>query len=167
MSNLEWFRYCWVWQKGRATGHLDCKRKPLKKHEDIVVFSAGTHTYNPQMQKGKKHSRGGARTGPAQVYGNFSDRKTTGSDEYYPLSIISFSTVNVPEHPTQKPTELYAYLICTYTNPGDVVLDFCMGSGTTGVAAITEGRSFIGYELRTDYFEIAKARIEQAQPPLL
>lgn len=167
MSNLAWFRYEWAWEKGRATGHLDAKRKPLKKHENICVFSANGHTYNPQMVAGKRHKRGGARTGPAQVWGKFEDRQTTDSEEYYPLSIVYCSTVPKPDHPTQKPVALLEYLVRTYTNEGDTVLDNTMGSGTTGVACVQTGRNFVGIEKDAAYFEIAKRRIETAQLPLL
>ena len=163
MSNPEWFKYSWVWEKSRATGHLDCKRKPLKAHEDITVFSANGHVYNPQMRAGILHARGGASPGPAQVYGKFDDRKTTENSDYYPLSVLRIPTVQIPEHPTQKPVTLYEYLVRTYTNIGDTVLDFVMGSGTTGVACVRTGRRFIGVELDPGYFAIAQRRIAEAQ----
>jgi site-specific DNA-methyltransferase (adenine-specific) len=162
MSNPTMFRYCWVWEKSRATNFLDCKKKPLKKHEDICVFYSNQPTYNPNMVKGAAHSRGGASPGPAHVWGKFNDRKETGSDEYYPLSIIQFASEMVPMHPTQKPVALMEYLIRTYTNEGETVLDNTMGSGTTGVACVNTGRNFIGIEKDAGYFEIAQQRIEQA-----
>jgi site-specific DNA-methyltransferase (adenine-specific) len=140
----------------------------LKKHEDICVFAPNGHTYNPVMKRGTLHSRGGARTGPAQVYGKFADRQTTENADYYPTSIVPSSTVMIPEHPTQKPVALLEYLLRTYTNEGDAVLDNTMGSGTTLVACIKTGRSGTGIELRRDYFEIAEERCRKArlQPPL-
>jgi len=165
-SNLDWFKYEWIWEKSRKTGFLDVKDRPLKGHENIVVFSNGQATFTPQMTKGKEHSRGGASTGPAQVYGKFADRKTTGSDEYYPHSVLYFPVVQIPDHSTEKPVALYQYLIRTYTNPGETVLDLTMGSGTTGVAAIQTGRRFIGIEKDLQYFNVAERRIANAQPPL-
>ncbi len=168
MSNLAWFRYAMVWAKSRATGHLDAKRRSLKAHEDILIFSENGHTYNPQMMSGPKHHRGQkAQSKQTEVYGKFVF-SLYYSDEFYPQSIVSVNIHEDAIHPNQKPVALYAYLIRTYTNPGDVVLDFCMGSGTTGVAAVQEGRSFIGYELQEDYFHIAEQRIAAtlAQPSL-
>ncbi len=168
MSNLEWFKYEWIWEKPKATGHLDCDDKPLKAHENIIVFCEGTPTYNPQMIKGSKHTRGSRTAGPAHVYGNFDNRTITESAEYFPRTVFQFAIENKGFHPTQKPASLYSYLIQTYTNPGDTVLDFTMGSGTTGCACMMTGRNFIGVELREDYFKIAERRIhDAAQQPLL
>lgn len=163
VSNLDWFKYDWIWKKHRATRFLDCDTRPLQEHESILVFSENGHTYNPQMIKGKLHSRGGASPGPAEVWGKFSDRRTTEHTHYYPKTVLEFTAVNVPEHPTQKPVALYEYLILTYTNPGETVMDFCCGSGTTGVASILTGRNFIGIEKREDYYQIAQRRIREAQ----
>jgi DNA modification methylase len=167
-SNLEWFKYDLAWKKVRITGHLDAKRKPLREHESVLVFSANGHTYNPQMTKGIKHIRGpfGKRkNGPSTVYNEFKDdnERQYESDEYYPRSIVEFRTDMQPIHPTQKPVALYEYLIKTYTNPGDTVLDFCMGSGTTGCAAVKTGRNFIGIEREPKYFATAERRITDAQ----
>jgi len=169
MSNLDWFRYEWIWHKSKATGHLDAKRKPLKAHESIVVFAEGNTTYNPQMVKGKKHHRGQkAQSKQTQVYGKFT-YSLYYSDEYYPQSVIFENVQERAIHPTQKPVALYEYLIRTYTNEGETVLDMAAGSGTTGVAAVQTGRNFIGIELRPDYYEIMERRIReaQAQPSLL
>ena len=177
MSNPAWFRYEWIWEKPRITGYLDANRRPMKSHENILVFGRGV--YNPQMLKGEKHKSGAKPKweGQAKVYGKH-ERILTSSDMWYPRSIIKFSsdpetTVTrkdrpnkVERHPTQKPVRLYEYLIRTYTNAGETVLDICMGSGTTGVAAIQTGRNFIGIEKEQKYFEIASRRIAQAPQPL-
>lgn len=166
------------------TGFLDANTKPLKAHEDVVVFYVGQCTYNPQMRKDVNHRRGAktihARRSQSDVYGSFDDRGETFSDLWYPSSVITFShdpetTVTIKDrpnkqqrHPTQKPVALYEYLINTYTNPGNVVLDFAMGSGTTGVACMQLGRNFIGCEIDPAYFAIAERRIRDAaaQPML-
>jgi len=178
-SNLDWFRYEWIWEKPRITGYLSANRRPMKAHENILVFGRGV--YNPQMLKGEKHKSGAKPKweGQAKVYGKH-ERILTSSDMWYPRSIIKFSsdpetTVTrkdrpnkTERHPTQKPLALYEYLIRTYTNPGDLVLDFCMGSGTTGISAYAEGRKFIGIEKEQKYYSIAEKRISQAarQPAL-
>jgi len=176
-SNLDWFRYEWIWEKPRITGYLDANRRPMKSHENILVFGRGV--YNPQMLKGEKHKSGAKPKweGQAKVYGKH-ERILTNSDMWYPRSIIKFSsdpetTVTrkdrpnkIERHPTQKPVRLFEYLIRTYTNAGETVLDICMGSGTTGVAAIQTGRNFIGIEKEQKYFEIASRRIAQAPQPL-
>lgn len=167
-SNLEWFKYAWVWNKVLPRGHLNAKKQPMRLHEDIAVFSRGSTLYNPQKTKG--HIR---RVRPRQynssgdgshVYGQ--ERRDTDydSEERYPTSIITFSTAYQygKIHPTQKPVNLFEYLVLTYTNIGDTVLDNCMGSGTTGVAAHMSGRRFIGIERDPAYFEAAKTRIEGA-----
>jgi len=158
MSNVKMFKYEWVWEKSKATGFLDCKLKPLNNVEEVLVFSNGKTNYFPQMIKGKLHRNGGGRTGPAQVYGKFTDRKSSETDLYYPKRIISFTTEH-GLHPTQKPVALMEYLIKTYTNENESVLDFTMGSGTTGAACKNLNRNFIGIELDPTYFEIAKKRI--------
>ena len=168
-SNMEWFRYEMIFSKSKATGFLDANRKPLKAHENILVFGKGKITYNPQMVKGKVHKNGGKSRGKAheQMHGKFNDFETV-SDKYYPKSIVEFTHVVDAVHPTQKPVSLYAYLVRTYTNLSEVVLDITMGSGTTGVACVQEGREFIGIEKEQVYFSIAEKRIgEAAQQPAL
>lgn len=162
MSNPAWFKYCWVWKKSRATGFLDARKRPLNEVEDILLFSSGQTTYNPQMRKGRIHARGaGSRAKPVGVYSKFIDKKTF-DDCYFPQRIIEFDSPVEQCHPTQKPVDLLSYLIRTYTNPGDLVLDCTMGSGTTGVAALQTGRRFIGIELDSAYFQIAHRRITDA-----
>ena len=165
-SNRQMFRYEWVWNKTPCTGFLNANRMPLRAHENILIFYKKLPTYNPQMVKGEKHGRGGWNRNSAN-YGEYVDFGRRSSDEYYPRDIIQFHTDHsfggsqLRLHPTQKPVPLLEYLIKTYTNPGQVVLDNCMGSGSTGVACANTGRDFIGIELDPDYFGIAKERIEK------
>lgn len=161
-SNLKYFRYEWIWAKSKATGHLDSKRRPLKSHENILVFSKSQTLYNPQMEKGEVHHRGQkAQSKQTEVYGKFRF-DLYYSDEYYPKSIRFENVQERGVHPTQKPVTLFEYLVKTYTNEDMLVLDNCMGSGTTGVACKNLNRNFIGMELDEKYFEIAKNRIENA-----
>ena len=165
-SQLQFMKYEWIWQKSRATGHLNAKLQPMKVHENVLVFYRRQPTYNPQGLVRKliptvRKGRGGNGTN----YGK-SDRDALQEFERYPLSILPIGSENFPVHPTQKPVALMEYLIRTYTNPGDVVLDNCMGSGTTGVAAANTGRKFIGIERDPTYFQIASQRIRDARPRL-
>ena len=173
-SNLEWFRYEWVWNKVNVTGWLDVKRRPMKKHENIAVFSANGHVYNPLLSGKATKSFGRLRSGTNKIdayAGEFGSDFKQGIG--YPQSIIEFQRpTNLTDkehglHPTQKPVALLEYLVRTYTNPGDVVLDNVMGSGTTMVACIQTGRRGVGIEKDAAYFEIAKRRVETAQLPLL
>lgn len=167
-SNFSQFKHEWIWEKPKATGHLDSDSKPLKEHENIEIFSINGYTYNPQMIKGQKHKRGSLTSGPAKVYGDFSNRKIYESNEFYPRTILQCAIENKGYHPTQKPVTLYEYLIRTYTNEGNTVLDIAMGSGTTGVACVKTGRNFIGCEKVPEYYAIAERRIHDAeQQPLL
>lgn len=156
-SNMKMFKYCWVWHK-RTSANIGAARfQPLKTHEDIVVFGG---KYIPQMTKGKKRMKGGKAQGGAAngalapVYYE--------SDNYYPVSVLDIKTER-GLHPTQKPVALMEYLIRTYTNEGETVLDNCMGSGTCGVACLNTNRRFIGIEQDDKYFDIARQRIEAAQ----
>ncbi|WP_244125937.1 DNA-methyltransferase [Burkholderia gladioli] len=162
-SNLVDLRYEWVWEKGNASGHLNAKRAPMKAHENVLVFYSRQPTYNPQMTDG--HERKTSRR--IRFSTNYGEQRETSYDSTrrYPRSVLFFSSDKQKEalHPTQKPVALMEYLIRTYTNPGDVVLDNCMGSGTTGVAAVRTGRGFIGMELYENYFEIAESRIADAR----
>lgn len=156
MSNPADFRYAWVWEKGAATGHLNAKRMPMKLHEDVVVFSDKPARYYPQdLRPFNKTVRRGSNGS------NFGDSGKENFQEFtnYPRSIIRFPGDPKPVHPTQKPVALMEYLIKTYTNPGDTVLDNTMGSGTTGVACVNTGRHFIGIEMDPNYFATAKQRI--------
>ena len=163
MSNVKWFRYEWVWGKTNAVDFATAKIRPRKLHENIVVFSANGHTYNPQMEPGepyvdKPRKRGNNIHGSAMPNLGIVNNGTR-----YPPSIIKMGNGNNNTvHPTQKPVALYEYLIRTYTNEGELVLDMCAGSGTTGVAAINTGRRVICIEQREDYANIARARIAKA-----
>ena len=168
-SNMKMFKYCWVWDKKLPRGHLNAKRQPLRRFEDVAVFYGKQPTYNAQKTTG--HKRKVARTvyeksgDGSQVYG--AERRDTfyDSTERYPTGIIEISNADQrgKTHPTQKPVALMEYLIRTYTNEGETVLDNCMGSGTTGVACANTGRKFIGMEMDADYFEIARDRIAAAK----
>jgi site-specific DNA-methyltransferase (adenine-specific) len=174
VSNLKMFRYTLVWDKVRTTGFLNAKRMPLRQHEDVLVFYKKLPTYNPQMTEGGEpsHSRGnkfkdaGSIQDKGKVYGNY-DHANVGDTKRttkYPTSILKFPNKVVGNlHPTQKPVALLEYLIKTYTNENEIVLDNTMGSGSTGVAAINTNRNFIGIELDEEYFNTAKNRIEQAK----
>ncbi|CAB4149872.1 DNA methylase N-4/N-6 [uncultured Caudovirales phage] len=159
MSNPKDFRYQWVWQKSAATGHLNAKRMPMKLHEDVLVFSQSAAPYNPQgltrfdqvTRRGNNGSNFGA--SGAENFQEFTN---------YPRSILAIPSEGKTVHPTQKPVALMEYLVRTYTNEGDVVLDNTMGSGTTGVARANTGRGFIGMELDPTYFDIARGRIASA-----
>ena len=169
MSNPKWFRYCWVWEKSKATGFLNAKKRPLVAHEDIVVFSCNAPVYYPQRVKGLPYSRGMRKAQTENdVYGKFDRTFIKSSDgKRYPRSVLKFKTAETEGetyHKTQKPVALFEYLIKTYTNEGDTVLDFCMGSGTTGVACVQTGRHFIGIENDLTYFNIATRRIEDTDP---
>ena len=159
-SNLKLFKYEWIWEKDNGTGFLNAKKMPLKIHENILVFYKKLPTYNPQMRTGFKPYK--CKQGRHSTnYGLYEQGHITESNgERYPIDIIEFKK-DSGLHPTQKPVALLEYLIKTYTNEGDVVLDNCMGSGSTGVACLNTNRSFIGIEKDENYFNIAKERIEK------
>jgi site-specific DNA-methyltransferase (adenine-specific) len=163
MSNINWFKYSLVWDKVAVTNPMLAKKQPMRCHEDIVVFYKKQPTYNPQMRIGKIWSRAGKKEHKTDTLGQ-STLFSTGSDTSemkYPKSIITFSNADKTknQHPTQKPIELMEYLIKTYTNEGETVLDNCMGSGTTGVACKKSNRHFIGIEKDEKYFEVAVDRV--------
>ena len=162
-SNLDMFRYEWIWYKNKATGHLNAKIQPLKAHENILVFYKKLPTYNPQnlIKKDIPTVRVGRNNGTN--YGK-SDKEAVQEFENYPKSILySLSEVETV-HPTQKPVDLFEYLIRTYTNENEVILDNCLGSGTTAVAALSCNRKFIGIEKELKYVNIARSRINFVQP---
>lgn len=169
-SNLEWFRYEWVWDKALPNGMLNAKIMPLRRHEHVLIFSENgvPSTYNPQMEP-REAPR--INKGNGQVYGDngkspYGKRIVTSGvyTHRYPVTIQRFSNANqaAKVHPTQKPTDLLEYLVRTYTNEGETVLDCTAGSGTTGVACMNTGRNFIGIELEREYYDIAAQRIEKA-----
>jgi len=170
MSNVKMFKYCWVWDKvNRPTGHLNAKKMPLRQTEDVVVFYFNPPTYSPQMFKGIPYRATGSKK--SDNYGSQVKTTTICDDGMrYPRNILKIpaderGTVG-RIHPTQKPVALMEYLIRTYTNEGETVLDFTMGSGTTGVACKNLDRDFIGIELDETYFNIARERIDAIQTPL-
>jgi site-specific DNA-methyltransferase (adenine-specific) len=173
MSNPEWFRYEWVWEKSSSTGFFDANHRPLKSHENILVFADGLTTYHPQKIKGEPNHARNARTEPDKFATYHGESKRIPSDVSgmkFPRSVIKFSKHPETEdlHPNQKPVSLYEYLILTYTNPGDTVLDMCAGSGTTGEAAIKTGRGCILIEKKPEYFGIIQNRMAQVEAqPLL
>ena len=163
-SNFTDFRYCWVWEKQQPTGFLDARRKPMKAHEDVCVFYGATATYNPQGLKDVQVKNSRKNKAGSGVYG------AVGADDYvqkegnFPRSVLKIDRVTHGQvHPTQKPVALMEYLIRTYTQEGETVMDNCMGSGTTGVACVNTGRNFIGIERDEKYFQIAADRIAESQ----
>lgn len=170
MSDPKNWRYNLIWDKvNRPTGFLDAKRKPLRIHEDILVFYRKQPTYNPQFEIGdvchKRGKAGNARleNGKNRCYGNFEQTPTIITNEKYPTSILCFEKEHKNfHHPTLKPIKLLEYLIMTYSNEGDTVLDMTMGSGTTMVACVNTNRKGIGIELTEEYFKIAQQRVSDA-----
>ena len=173
-SNLKMFKYDWIWEKSRALGFTHCKNKPMNKHETISVFSKANIKHFGQAKRMAYYPQGlvaygkevdGAKDCKADKLGHGFGRKSHKKyiQEYtnYPTSIIKFANEGNTVHPTQKPVALLEYLIKTYTNEGDTVLDNCMGSGSTGVACLRTGRRFIGIEKDPHYFQIAKERLEK------
>ena len=177
-SNIEMWKYNWIWEKDNGTNFMNSHFCPLKITEDICVFGNGATSfvkngenliYNPQFSEGKPYSiiSGNQKSNSAVVRGGKGGRddvggyKTESDGKRYPKNLIKFNRDKDKLHPTQKPVSLCEYLIQTYTNEGDVVLDNCMGSGTTGIACLNTNRKFIGMELDDTYFEIAKKRIEE------
>ena len=166
-SNLRDFRYSWVWDKVRGSNFQNARRMPMKSHEDVCVFYGAQPTYNPQYWFGKPYAtKERPRAREVEGLGRSSAANVcaaTVSDDgrRYPLSIVRISRDGDRIHPTQKPVALMEYLIRTYTNEGETVLDNCMGSGTTGVACKNLNRSFIGIELDPEYFKIAEKRINE------
>ena len=167
-SNLRWLKYSIVYEKSHSTGHLNANKMPMRKHEDILIFYDKRPTYNPQKEpKDKTNIRPNKKVATTtSCYGLFDPNaeRTDNIDVAFPQSIIKFNNSttggNRGLHPTQKPVELMEYLIKTYTNEKEIVLDNTMGSGTTGVACIRTNRRFIGIEKESKYFETAKNRIE-------
>ena len=165
-SNLKNYKYDWVWNKKLAGNGILAKKQPLKIHENVIVFNS--KIYIPQMTTGKLRKKLTNNLKISEINGGDGVKRATETfnDQYYPTSIQEFSMANLRRnrlHPTQKPVDLLEYLIKTYTNESEVVLDFTMGSGSTGVACVNTNRKFIGIELDDKYFEIAKNRIEEVQ----
>lgn len=159
-SNPKMFKYDLIWKKTHAKGHLNAKRMPLRGHESILIFYKKPPVYNPIMRKGKYRYKGSKGQASGRCYGE-SKGHDVWNDEYYPTSVIEISNANQRNkiHPTQKPVELFEYLIKTYSNEGEMVLDNCMGSGTTAIACINTDRNYLGFELDEEYHNIANERI--------
>ena len=169
MSNLKWFKYCWVWEKTLGTNPMLVKKQPFRKHEDITVFYKKQPTYNPQMTSGAAYKDKQRESGLDAINGGVRGikKEINNTGTRYPSSVQKFSNGNNGNcHPTQKPVALMEYLIRTYTNEGETVLDFTMGSGTTGVACVKTKRDFIGIELDEGYFKIAEQRIMETEPSI-
>jgi site-specific DNA-methyltransferase (adenine-specific) len=156
-SNMKMFKYCWVWEKTKPTGHLNAKKQPLRATEDVVVFYAKPSTYNPQGTRPTNKTVSRTNRGNYGECSKTTRQTVTG----YPRNLLKFASTD-GVHPTQKPVALMEYLIKTYTNEGETVLDFTMGSGTTGVACVQTGRKFIGIERDANYYGIAAGRVLNA-----
>ena len=158
------FRYDWILYKPLPVGFLNANKMPLRAHEVVSVFYKKLPTYNPQFTEGKPYVK---KHGISRNYGCFSRSTSINNGKRYPKDVLQFNKVRYPEycgHPTQKPVALIEYLIKTYTNPGEVVLDCFLGSGTTAVAAINTGRKYIGFEKEAEYFEMAKTPCKADEP---
>lgn len=168
MSNPSDFRHEWVWRKNKSTGHLNANRAPMKLHELVLVFCDRAPKYAPQMTYGHPPVNAFYTRHNGRNYGNGAMSAGGGSTQRYPTSIQDFSVVNNDDpnkrHPTQKPIELMEYMVRTYTNTSDTVLDFAMGSGSTGVACMRSGRGFIGIEIDEEQFAYAQIRIAASEP---
>lgn len=168
LSNPNMWRYNLIWQKGgRCSGFLNAKKMPLREHEDIIVFYKKLPVYNPQMTKCLPHQRNHSRgkkikNQTNRCYGNFGKADDIITDEKYPKSILNFKRPHPQIHPTQKPVALIEWLVKTYTNENELVLDNTMGSGTTAVACVNTNRKFIGIELDDNYYDIACKRVKEA-----
>lgn len=166
-SNLPWWRYELIWEKDKGTDFGNANRKPLNAHENIEIFYNAQPTYNKQMLKGKPYVKKNYRNNDEDDLNFKSDNSGiwVNNGERTPTSVIKIARDNIHKgtnlHPTQKPIALLEWLIKSYTNEGDMVLDNCMGSGSTGVACINTNRNFIGYELDEKYFEIAQRRMNE------
>lgn len=168
-SNLADLRYEWIWEKTHATGHLNAKRAPMKAHEVVLVFYRKQPTFNPIKTQGHARKAATKRGDRTAVYGGQTfDALSYDSTERYPRSVQTFASDKQRSklHDTQKPVALCEYLVRTYSNPGDLVLDNVMGSGTTGIACLNTGRCFIGIEADPDIFAVASDRISRAQERL-
>jgi len=169
VSKLELYKYDWIWRKNKSTNHLNSKFQPLKNYEKISVFSKAASTYSPKgnmkyypqgvvaLDSPKQNTRKGTKIG--ETYNTSPNVSTLQKYKNYPKSVIEFQTDSNTIHPTQKPIALFEYLIRTYTNENETILDNCMGSGTTAISCINTNRNFIGFELDEKYFNLANDRI--------
>ena len=159
MSNPNMFKYCWTWDKITAKGHLVAKYRPMQQTEDIVVFGKNKVNYYPIMiDRPKNKIQTSYEASRTEIMGGVSKKVKKVYDKWYPKTLLKFKTER-GLHPTQKPVALFEYLIKTYTNEGETVLDNCMGSGTTAIAAINTNRNYIGFELDQEYYKASIERI--------
>lgn len=169
-SNINDFKYCWIWEKSQYVGHLNAYKMPMRAHEEICVFYQNQPKYNYQLEQKNPHDirPDTKKRSKNSCYGSHykESKRSIPKDKKLPGSIIKFNNCQDRQHPTQKPVALFEYLIKTYTDKGDLVLDNCIGSGTTAVAAINTHRKFIGIEKEQKYVEVAKLRIMNAEPQL-
>lgn len=168
MSNPKWFKYEWIWHKTMPVGFLNANRKPLNDHEHILIFGEKSSIYNPQYIPCPPRRATGTSKVKTELYSWYDNPNYVPKevyDKYYPRTVISFSNGNnKSKHPTQKPVALFEYLIKTYTNEGDLVLDNCAGSGTSAIAALNTNRNYILIEKEDEYFEVIKERIIKHTP---
>lgn len=175
LSQPKYFKYKWIWEKSKPTNFLNAKKQPLRKHEDVCVFYKKQPVYHPQMKKGESYDKGIRKNQLSGSYGDFQPVHVSSDGERYPTDIIYVKTAECEGkvvHPTQKPIELGRYFVRTYSNPGDIILDNTFGSGSFLVAALMEGRNFIGIEKNEDvalfkkdkinYIDVAKERLFSA-----
>lgn len=169
VSNLDWYKYDWVWHKSRSTGFLDANRRPLNNYECICAFCNGQPIYNPQKFLGKPNhvSHNSKSSGKASnLYSNYIPLISNFTFEKFPNRVVSFNSLDPAQqtHPTQKPVALYEYLIKTYTRPGDIILDPFCGSGTTGLAALKTGRRYFLGDSSREYVTLARRRLQNSDP---
>ncbi len=179
LSNLKMFKYKWIWEKSKATNFLNAKKQPLRKYEEVCVFYSKQPTYNPLMKEGEPYDKGVRKNQLTGSYGDFNPVEVKSDGQRYPTDIIYFKTAESEGevyHPTQKPVDLGRYLVKTYTNPGETILDNTCGSGSFLVSAVLEGRNFIGIDKdedshrfkgdRISYIDISKMRVLKAYDSL-
>ena len=162
MSNPKLFKYDWVWKKNVNSNFMLVNKQPLRHHESVLVFYRKQPTYNPQMTKGEFYTRkiGVTERLDSQLFKSDFKRKDSSSDSIYPITVLDMPRDERQVHPTQKPVELFKYLIRTYTNEGETILDNCMGSGTTAIACMDANRNYIGFELDETYYKKSLERIK-------
>ena len=169
VSNPKMFRYKWIWEKSKSTNFLNAKKQPLRKHEDVCVFYRRQPVYHPQMIDGEPYDKGIRKNQMSGSYGDFQPVHVHSDGKRYPTDIIYFKTAESEGkvfHPTQKPVALIRYLIRTYSNEGDTILDNCSGSGTTAISCIKEKRNFICFEKDKTYWKKSVERVENEQQQL-
>ena len=164
VSNPKMFRYCLVWEKNKFSDFLNAKRKPMKTNEDICLFYKRQPTYNPQYWESTPYTRWNSQAAVDRQtnYGSHKRNVVESTGRRLPTTVLKFNRVERPNHPTQKPVDLLAWLIRTYSNEGDLILDNCMGVGSTGIACVQEKRRFIGIELDETYYNMAVEKIDDA-----